>query len=116
MRSGWAYVLGGGLGAVGGGLGGFAVEKASANGQGATYMLAGGMALIIPALVLTLNATRYHPSENATEDKPPPGIEANPGTPGGNAATGSGGAVVVPVPAPAPPPPATPAPPPRSWI
>jgi hypothetical protein len=113
VRAGWAYALGGGLGAVAGGIGGFAVEQASANGQGATYMLAGGMALIIPALVLSLNATRYHPSENATEDKPPPGIPADPGAPGGNAATGGGGAVVVPVPAPAPapPPPAAPAPP-----
>jgi hypothetical protein len=112
VRAGWAYALGGILGAGAGAAGGFGVEKASTNGQGATYMLAGGMALIIPALVLSLNATRYHPSENATEDKPPPGIPADPGAPGGNAATGAGGVVVTPAPAPAPPPPpATPAPP-----
>ena len=110
VRSGWAYLIGGGLGAVGGGLGGFAVEQASANGQGATYMLAGGMALIIPALVLTLNATRYRPSENATEDKPPPGLApADPGAPGGSAVSG---------PAAAPPPPPAPAaaPPPTSLL
>jgi hypothetical protein len=46
------------------------------------------MALIIPALVLSLNATRYHPSESATEDKPPPGIPpADPGSLGGSAVT-----------------------------
>jgi hypothetical protein len=114
VRSGWAYVIGGGLGAVAGGVAGHFVETASDNGQGATYFLAGGMALIIPALVLTLNATRYHPSENATEDKPPPGVPpADPGAPGGNAATGAG-VVVTPAPAAAPAPapaPATPAPP-----
>jgi hypothetical protein len=121
VRAGWAYALGGGLGMVAGGIAGHFVETADSTGQGSTYMLAGGMALIIPALVLSLNATRYHPSENATEDKPPPGIPpADPGAPGGNAATGSG-TVVVPVPAPAAAPapapspapaPATPAPPP----
>jgi hypothetical protein len=114
VRSGWAYALGGGLGAVAGGIAGHFVETASADGQGATYMLAGGMALIIPALVLSLNATRYHPSENATEDKPPPGIPADPGLPSGNAVTGAGAGVVVTpaVPAPPPPQPPPPAPPP----
>ena len=43
--------------------------------------LAGGLALVIPALVLTLNATRYRPSENATEDHPPADAPAaDPGT------------------------------------
>jgi len=57
-----------------------------------------------------LNATRYQPSESATEDKPPPGIYANPGTVGGSAVTGP--AVDAPAPAPAPaPPPASPGPP-----
>jgi hypothetical protein len=40
------------------------------------YMLAGGLALVIPAAILTLNATRYQPSENATEDHPPAGAPA----------------------------------------
>jgi hypothetical protein len=101
VRQGWAYALGGGLGVVGGGIGGFFIEggtsSSTTNGQASTYLLAGGMVLMIPALVLSLNATRYHPSESATEDKPPPGIPpANPGTPGGSPITGPGSAAPAP--------------------
>jgi hypothetical protein len=48
-------------------------------------MLAGGMALIIPALVLSLNATRYRPDAAATQDTTPVdvGPTADPGTPVG---------------------------------
>jgi MFS family permease len=100
VRAGWAYGVFGGAGAVAGGVGGYFVEHASSDGQGAVYLLAGGMALIIPAVVLTLNATRYHPSDSATEDKPPPGIPADPGSPSGSAVTGPG--VVAPAPSSAP--------------
>jgi hypothetical protein len=101
VRPGWAYALGGGLGAVAGGVGGFFIEggtsSSTTNGQASTYMLAGGMVLIIPALVLTLNATRYHPSEGATEDKPPPGIPpANPGNPSGSPVSAPGDAAPIP--------------------
>jgi hypothetical protein len=102
VQPGWAYVLGGGLGMVGGGVGGYFVEQATSNGQGPVYMLAGGLALVIPALVLSLNATRYKPSENATEDHPTTDSPADPGS--------SRGSVVGPAapaaPKPAPPPPA----------
>jgi hypothetical protein len=100
VHAGWAYLTFGGLGAVGGGIGGYFVEQASdGNGQGPVYMLAGGMALLIPALVLSLNATRYRPSENATEDRPPASTPmADPGS--------SKGSVLGP--AAAPPPPAGP--------
>ena len=40
-------------------------------------MLAGGLALIIPALVVTLDQTRYLPTEGAREDRPvtePPAV------------------------------------------
>jgi hypothetical protein len=104
VHSGWAYLIGGGLGAGGGAVGGYFVEQASANGQGPVYMLAGGLALVIPALVLSLNATRYQPSENATEDHPPASAPANPGQ--------VGGSVLGPAAAPPPsPPPAAPPPP-----
>ncbi len=118
VRPGWAYAVGGGLGAVGGGVGGYFVEKGSSDGQAPVYLLAGGMALIIPALVLSLNATRYQPSEGATEDKPPPGLApANPGTPGGSAVTGPGPETMPSTPSATPPatpagtPPAVPGPP-----
>jgi hypothetical protein len=116
VHPGWAYALGGGLGAVRGGIGGFFVEQASSNGDAPVALLAGGMALIIPALVLSLNATRYQPSESATEDKPPADVApANPGVSGGSAVTGPPpGTDSAPPPAmpnPSPVPPATPGPP-----
>ena len=111
VKSGWAYAIGGGLGMIGGGVGGFAIERASFSSDGRVpiYMLAGGMALIIPAVVLILNATRYEPNEHVTEDKAPTNApEANPGTPGGSAVIGgsvSGGAGAGTAP---PPPPGSP--------
>jgi hypothetical protein len=86
VRNEWAYVIGGSVGAIGGGIGGHFVENASSNGRAPVYMLAGGLALVIPAVVLALNATRYMPDENATEDRAPTnGGDANPGTSGGGA-------------------------------
>jgi hypothetical protein len=113
VRSGWAYLIGGGLGAVGGGIGGYFVEQASSNGTADTYMLAGGLALIIPALVLSLNATRYRPSEGATEDHPPGDLPpANPGAAGGSVV----GPTLAPTAPPPPPPAAAPAPAPVSLL
>jgi hypothetical protein len=85
VESGWAYTIGGGLGAIGGGIGGYFIEQSSTDGKVPVYMLAGGLALIIPTIVLTLNATRYHPSENATEDRAPTNAPpADPGKVGGS--------------------------------
>jgi len=56
----WPYLVFGGLGSVGGAIGGWAVEQAVADGgpaEAPLYMLAGGLALVIPTLVVTLNAT-----------------------------------------------------------
>jgi hypothetical protein len=84
-HSGWWYAIGFVVGAGGGGAGGYFVDKGSTDGRPSMYMLAGGLALVIPALVLTLNATRYQGSDTATEDKPPVNAPvANPGTPGGS--------------------------------
>ena len=73
VKQGWAYGLGGGLGAVAGGVGGwFAEDKGSA--QLSMYLLVGGMALAIPTAVAVLSATAYEPV-NYTEDHPPPADE-----------------------------------------
>jgi hypothetical protein len=131
VRSGWAYVVGALIGAGGGGAGGYAVEHSSTDGKVPTYMLAGGLALVIPAIVLTLNATRYVPEEGATEDRTPVGPAAEPGIPGGSVgapaapptlpsgapapATGPSGPSSAPAPATGPtgtPAPSTPPPPP----
>jgi hypothetical protein len=103
VRAGWAYAVFPALGAVGGGIGGFFMDKAyddaKTSAYGSAFMLAGGMALIIPTIVLMLNATRYHPSPEATEDRAPKNVgpEANPGATGGNAVTP--GATTTPPPA-----------------
>ncbi len=103
VHAAWPYYVFGPVGMVGGGVGGYFVEQASgSNGQGPVYMLAGGMALVIPAIVLSLNATRYRPSDAATEDHPPASEPvADPGS--------LKGTVVVPAAAPAAPEPPKPA-------
>jgi hypothetical protein len=76
--AGW-YILGALVGAGGGGVGGYFLEQKSAstglpptNGRAQNYMLAGGLALLIPAIVLSLNANRYQTQEGAKEDNAPP--------------------------------------------
>jgi hypothetical protein len=102
VRSTTAYLVGAGGGAVAGGVGGYFVEQAVSDGRIPAYLLAGGLALLIPAIVVTLDQTRYLPTEGAREDKPvnnlPP---SDPGKPGGSAVIGAE--------APAATPPATPA-------
>jgi MFS family permease len=109
VHAGWPYYVFGGLGMVGGGVGGYFVEQASnGNGQGPVYMLAGGLALVIPALVLSLNATRYRPNDGATEDRPPASEpSADPGTLGGGLVAPAAAPAAPAAPAPKP---ATPAP------
>ena len=63
VESGWPYYLLGGLGAAGGGVAGYFIEQNTATTpEIATAMLAGGMALFIPSIVISLNATSYQPS------------------------------------------------------
>jgi hypothetical protein len=69
VKSGWVYILSGVLGAGAGGYGGYVVEQ-EADPKVSVYMLAGGMALIIPTTVAVLQATSYSPPEDYTEDKP----------------------------------------------
>jgi hypothetical protein len=108
VHSGWVYLISAIVGAGGGGVVGFEVEQNSSDGKAPMYLLAGGLALVIPALVLTLNGTRYQPEEGATEDRAPIGPIAEPGTPGGSSITGTPAAA----PAPPPPPPVVTPPPP----
>jgi hypothetical protein len=87
LNRGWPYFVFGGLGMVGGAVGGYFVEQATPNTpEVAIYMLAGGMALVIPALIISLNATAYRPPENDRVEpannqpaKEPP--KADPGAP-----------------------------------
>src|SRR5438094_8720018 len=67
VRSGTAYLIGAGAGAVAGGIGGYFLEKGVDDGRVPAYLLAGGLALIIPALVVAFDQTRYLPTEGARE-------------------------------------------------
>jgi hypothetical protein len=111
VRPGWAYAVGAVAGAGAGATGGYFIERASFsdNGRVPTYMLAGGLALIIPAVVLVLNATRYMPEEGTTEDKTPAGPPAEPGTPAGSVVTPGGDVPAGGAPDTSPPPPPPPA-------
>jgi len=110
VRSGTAYALGAAGGAVAGGVGGYFIEQAVSDGRIPAYLLAGGLALIIPALVITLDQTRYLPTEGAREDKPVTNLPpSDPGKPGGSAVIGAEPASPTTTPTPAPSPsPATP--------
>ncbi len=66
----WAYVLGGGVGAVGGGIGGYFIER-NANPKVPMLMLGAGMAFAIPTAVAVLSATAYEPPASYTQDRAP---------------------------------------------
>jgi hypothetical protein len=89
VQSGTAYLVGAGAGAVAGGVGGYFIEQESTDGRVPTYLLAGGLALLVPAIVVTLDATRYRPAEGAREDKPTVLPPSDPGKPGSSSVLGS---------------------------
>lgn len=101
VRSTAAYLIGAGAGAVAGGVGGYFIEQAVDDGRVPAYLLAGGLVLLIPAVVVALDATRYHPTEGARDDRPSAVPASDPGKPGGSAVIGA-----EPAPAPATTPPA----------
>jgi hypothetical protein len=85
----WPYVVFGLVGAAGGAVGGCALEgvngacgsfvSADIPAEGALYLLAGGMALVIPTLVAVLNATAYDPEseiDKGDKDKDDKGEES----------------------------------------
>ena len=109
VRNPWIYAISDVVLAGGGAAGGWEVEQHSSDGRAPVFMLAGGLGLLIPAIVLTLNGTRYQPSENASEDHAPTNAPvANPGVPGGSMVGPASSPAPAPAPAPAPssPPPA----------
>jgi len=69
VKPAWGYLVGGGLGAIAGGVGGYFVEQTS-DPKPSYYMLAAGMALIIPATVAVLQSTSYKPPPEYQEDRP----------------------------------------------
>jgi hypothetical protein len=110
VHSGVAYGVGALLGAAGGGVGGYFVEQNSSDGRAPVYMLAVGMGLVIPAIVLSLNGMRYQPNPAASEDRAPKNSPpADPGTAGGATVAAPPAAAPMMAPVAAPPPAAAPA-------
>ena len=62
----WPYPVFGALGAGAGAVGGWGVEQ-SGSTAASVYMLAGGMALVIPTLVAVLNVTVYNTEDEEEE-------------------------------------------------
>lgn len=90
VRSTAAYLIGGAAGAAAGGVGGYFIEQAVDDGRVPAYMLAGGLALLIPAVVVALDQTRYMPAAGTREEQQPLFVPVSePGTPGGSSVVGA---------------------------
>ena len=71
VKSPWAYLAGGVLGAAGGAVGGYFVEKEATSARAPMLLLAGGLTLAIPTTVAVLVATSYEPPADYLQDSPP---------------------------------------------
>lgn len=89
VRQDWVYAASAAGGALAGGLAGYAVENSVSDGTIPVAMLAGGITLIIPAIVMSLDATRYRPEDASSEDQAPTtGPAPEPGSVGGSVVIG----------------------------
>lgn len=70
----WLYLAGGLGGAAAGGAGGYFVEQGG-DPKPSYYLLAAGMALVIPTTVAVLQANAYQPPAEYVEDRSGPSIE-----------------------------------------
>jgi hypothetical protein len=59
VRPWWAYALGGGLGSIAGGVGGYYLDEAG-NTPVSMSLLVAGLLLAVPTTIVVLNATNYH--------------------------------------------------------
>lgn len=63
----WGYLIGGGLGAVAGGVGGYFIDRMDKPAV-SMGLLAGGLTLAIPTTVAVLSLTAYKPEKNPEVD------------------------------------------------
>jgi len=98
-----AFALGALGGGIAGGVGGYFLEQSVGDAKIPSYLLAGGIALLIPATVLAFNATSYKPPADYIEDKGAVGAEpvadaptAAPPAPAPTPAPAGGGAATPP--------------------
>lgn len=79
VREPWIYAASGALGAGGGAVGGYFVERATRNiPEISVFMVVGGLGLIIPTLILYADATREFRSETVPKAELPAEPPANP--------------------------------------
>lgn len=91
----WAYILGAGLGAVAGGVGGYFLEQAATGDTTLTGISVGtlvlGLGLAIPTTIAVIGATGYNPeSDQANEDNAPSNTPIDESTTPGAAAPTNG--------------------------
>ena len=67
LRPGWSYLVGGGAGALAGAYLGYKICDDSSN-KPPSFLLAGGIALVIPTIMGVLTATQYAPPESFRRD------------------------------------------------
>ena len=70
LQSGWLYAVGGVVGAGGGGVAGYYIGG-SVSPKPPSFLLAGGIALVIPTLVGIATATSFEPPENYRPERSP---------------------------------------------
>jgi hypothetical protein len=63
----WMYAVGGGAGAIGGGIGGYFIDKAG-NAEVSMSLLVGGIVFAVPTTIALLSATAYKPTQNPAID------------------------------------------------
>jgi hypothetical protein len=61
------YAIGGGAGAIGGGVGGYFIDRAG-NAPVSMSLFVGGLVLAVPTTIAMLNATTYKPAQNPEID------------------------------------------------
>jgi len=66
----WAYAVGGGAGAIAGGVGGYFMEQ-NFSAKTNMFLLSAGMVLAIPTAIAMLAATQYEPPANYVQDQAP---------------------------------------------
>jgi len=66
----WAYLVGGGAGAIAGGVGGYFMEQ-NFSAKTNMFLLSAGMVLAIPTAIAMLAATQYEPPANYVQDQAP---------------------------------------------
>jgi hypothetical protein len=64
----WMYAIGGGAGAIGGGIGGYFIDQ-SGNAEVSMSLLVGGIVFAVPTTLAILSATAYKPPKNPEIDE-----------------------------------------------